>query len=504
MFVAGTFTSIQNQRTGNTTTYPRQGLASYSLSTGLVDATFNPDFNNADILSVEATPDGTKLYVGGAFATVGGVAKKGLAQLNMTTGAAVAGFTADTDARVQEIATTNSTVYLGGRFIKVNSVPRVTLAAVNAGTGAVDTGFSNDVTSGIGVSGGLGIQSLQVTRDQSKLLVVHTGRRVAGQERLGIALIDTGTKQLLPWRTRLWDDNLQFVGGIQRIYGAAIAPDDSYFVVTSGSGGDRPPINDTAVAYSFTGGDNVEPKWVSRAFDSVYSVAISEKAVYLGGHFAWNESPTAPDPWPGQDDIGYGTGQGLSAYALGDGVVTREHLGALNPADGKALEWDPGSNSYEGNKAMVVTPRGLITGGDGTIQGGQNVGRLAFFDFQELPAPNGVETAITEPIMGRVIESGKRVHGQGHRLGDRWCQPGRGRDPEPGDRPVPPGRPHHLGRFQHGQRDPRQPGCHLDDVVVAAGDHHRQRQAPRNRPHGRRSTRRRTLPRTRRSSRRSA
>ncbi len=82
----------------------------------------------------------------------------------------------------------------------------------------------------------------------------------------------------------------------------------------------------------FTGGDDVEPKWVSRAFDSVYSVAISEKAVYLGGHFAWNESPTAPDPWPGQDDIGYGTGQGLSAYALGDGVVTREHLGALNPA----------------------------------------------------------------------------------------------------------------------------------------------------------------------------
>ena len=109
VFVAGTFTSIQNQRTGNTTTYTRDGLASYSLTTGLVDAAFNPDFNGADILSVEATPDGTKLYVGGAIATVNGVAKKGLARLDMTTGAAIAGFTADTDARVQEIATTNST-----------------------------------------------------------------------------------------------------------------------------------------------------------------------------------------------------------------------------------------------------------------------------------------------------------------------------------------------------------------------------------------------------------
>ena len=174
-----------------------------------------------------------------------------------------------------------------------------------------------------------------------KLLVVHTGLQVAGQERPGIALIDTATKQLLPWRTHLWDDNLEFVGGIQRIYGAAISPDDSYFVVTSGSGGDRPPINDTAIAFPFTGGDDVEPMWISRAFDSIYSVAISEKAVYIGGHFAWNESPTAPDPWPGQADIGYGTGQGLSAYALGEQVVNREHLGALDPATARRSSGTP-------------------------------------------------------------------------------------------------------------------------------------------------------------------
>ena len=131
------------------------------------------------------------------------------------------------------------------------------------------------------------------------------------------ALIDTATQTLLPWRTRLWEDNLSFVGGIQRIYSGDIAPDDSYFAVGSGSGGDRPPINDTIVAFSLEGGDNVEPKWVSRAFDSVYSIAISERAVYFGGHFSWIESPTARDPWPGLDNVGYGTGQGLSGYGLG-------------------------------------------------------------------------------------------------------------------------------------------------------------------------------------------
>ena len=151
--------------------------------------------------------------------------------------------------------------------------------------------------------------------------------------------------------------------------------------------------------------DTTSSRCGSRAASTaIYSVAITEKAVYIGGHFAWNESPTAPDPWPGLDDVGYGTGQGLSGYGLGDAVVRRDHLGALDPADGKALEWNPGSNSFEGNKAMVATPRGLLTGGDATTQGGANVGRVAFFDFNQLPAASDTDTTITEPDRG----SGRR------------------------------------------------------------------------------------------------
>ncbi len=413
VFVAGTFTSIQNQRPGNTTTYPQAGLASYNLDTGLVDASFRPDFGGAVVNSVAVTPDGTKLFVAGEFSSVNGVSRSGLARLDLTTGAVVSGFTANTNARSTEVVASNTTVYVGGRFTAVNGVPRAALAAVDAATGQVDPGFVNNISQGTGVSGAIGVQRLVLTHDMTKLLVVHTGLRVSGQERAGVALIDTATKQLLPWHSHIWKDNLEFVGGIQRAYGAAISPDDSYFVVVSGSGGDRPPINDTAIAFPLTGSDDVQPLWISRLFDSVYSVAISEKAVYVGGHFAWNESPSANDPWPGQADIGYGTGQGLSAYALGQQVVSREHLGALDPATGTALEWHPGSNSYEGNKAMQVTPRGLITGGDATTQGGQNVGRLAFFDFNSVPASNGVDTAITEPIMGRVENSGKEFEVKG-------------------------------------------------------------------------------------------
>ena len=99
-------------------------------------------------------------------------------------------------------------------------------------------------------------------------------------------------------------------------------------VVTRAPAATRPPISDTAIRFPIAGADNVQPDWVSRHFDSVYSVAITEDAVYLGGHFQFEPSPTAPSPWPGLTNVGYGTGQGLSGYGLGDDVVRRDHLGA--------------------------------------------------------------------------------------------------------------------------------------------------------------------------------
>jgi hypothetical protein len=293
VYVAGTFSSLQNP--GGATVNQRF-LAAFNINTGQIDTAFRPTFGGGGVNAVEASPDGTKLYVAGSFNTVNGVTKRKVASIDPATGAPVAGFTANAGAQATALAATNTTLYVGGQFSTVNGAPRVGLAAVNGTTGALVPGFVNDISGGMGVNGLLTVQQLKLTHDDSKLLVVHTGRRIAGQDRYGVGLISTQTNQLLPWRTRLWDDNLQFVGGIQRIYAGDIAPNDQYFVVSSGSGGDRPPINDTAVAFPVAGNDNVQPLWISRHFDSVYSVAITEQAVYVGGHFSFEESPTAPDP----------------------------------------------------------------------------------------------------------------------------------------------------------------------------------------------------------------
>ncbi len=359
--------------------------------------------------SVEASPDGTKLFVGGDFNTVGGVARQKVASLNLTTGAPIStfAFTQSTNNAVTAFATTNSTLYVGGRFTRINGQLMTGLAAVNTASGAVDMSFDNQLSGGIGVNGALGVPQLKLTHDESKLLVVHTGRQIDGQDRYGVGIIDTASKQLLPFRTQLWDENLARLGGVTRIYNADISPDDSYFVVTSGSGGDAPPISDTAVAYPLTAGalqdSDVQPLWISRHFDSIYSVAITEVAVYLGGHFGFIESPTSDDPWPGLDNVGYGTGQGLAGYGLGDQVVRRDHIAAVSPLTGKALEWNPtgGSNSFEGNKAMEATSRGLLIGGDGMFQGGIRTGRVAFYDLNSVAFPPALpDTTITTPDRG--------------------------------------------------------------------------------------------------------
>ncbi len=404
IFVAGTFTTIQNVG-GPLVSQP--SLAAYDYTTGKIDMSFRPTFDGA-VNAVEASPDGKSLYVVGKFNTIDGVTEHKIARLDPATGTPVAGFTATANAQATAIAVSTSWLYVGGQFKTVNGSSEGGLVALNPTTGAVDPAFNLPLAGGLGVGGLLTVQQLRLTHDGTKLLVIHTGRTVGGLSRTGVAIVGTATKSVLPWHSTVWDDNLVRTGGIQRIYSGDVSPDDSYFVVTAGSGGDFPPTSDTAMAFPVNGGEGVQPLWVSRHFDSVYSVAITEKAVYLGGHFSWQPSPTAPDPYPGLQNVGYGTGQGLSGYGLGDEVVKVFHLGAVDPRTGKSLGgWDPESNSFTGDKAMLATPAGLFVGGDGLLKGGQKVGRVAFFDLSQLPAATPDDTTVDSPIEGRIEPAGQ-------------------------------------------------------------------------------------------------
>ncbi|HST83926.1 MAG TPA: Ig-like domain-containing protein [Kineosporiaceae bacterium] len=405
-YIAGSFTSIRNA-TGTAVDQPY--IAAFNIDTGLLDTTFRPVVPSA-VEAVEASPNGSALYITGAFNTVNGVTKRKLAKINPTTGATDTAFTANLGARGTALAVTNNWVYVGGQFTTVNSSNRSALAAVNPTTGAVDTGFNLPITQGIGSGGVLKVSQLKLTSNNATLVVAHTGRLVAGQQRVALAQIDTAGKSLKAWNTNLFADYLPVTGGVVRVTNFDISPDNSYLVTVSGGGGDRPPVSDTAVAFPMNGGANpsdVEEKWVSRLFDSVYGVAITEKAVYLGGHFRYMEAPTANQPWPGLDTQNYGWGESLGAGVLGPTqVVRRDMLGAVDPATGTALEWNPTAEAALGHSHLEATPRGLFVGMDSSVIGAQAIGRFGFFDFNNIPPPSAAETLIDYPYDGALGSAG--------------------------------------------------------------------------------------------------
>lgn len=400
--LVGSFTQLSD---ANGTAFAQRYIAAYDIDSGLLDRSFRPTFDRP-ITAAAVSADGQDLFVVGQFNSVNGVTRRKVAKLNWD-GSLDTAFRANANARVSAVAVAQdgSAVYLGGFFSRIRAVDRGRLAAVNPVTGAVDPDFDLPITEGLGPDATLKVQSLLLTPDDDTLVVIHTGARVDGELREGIALIDTQGKELLPWRTELYTENLPRVGGVLRITEGDIAPDGSYFVVVSGSGGDRPPINDTAIAWPVVGSAGVEPLWVSRHFDSLFSVAVTEHAVYIGGHFRWQEAPGSTDPWPGDDYTNYGWDSGVGAYALGDEVVRRDQIGALDPATGKALNWNPGSNALIGVSVLEAVPRGLLVAHDGTTLGGQNIGYHGFFDWESVPTQMGPQTTIVDPFSGLTVTS---------------------------------------------------------------------------------------------------
>ncbi|MEZ5219335.1 MAG: hypothetical protein R2705_15175 [Ilumatobacteraceae bacterium] len=143
VIVGGTFTSVQE--TGTWTIYTRSYLFAFDRNTGQLDQAFVPTLNGK-VTTLQTSPDGLSVYVGGSFTLVNGVATYGIAKLDLATGQLVPGFAANAPGTVRDLALANGKVYLGGDFWSVNGVPRTRLAAVDALTGTVDPTFTVSTT----------------------------------------------------------------------------------------------------------------------------------------------------------------------------------------------------------------------------------------------------------------------------------------------------------------------------------------------------------------------
>ena len=275
VYVVGQFTAArpagsapgQNQTT-------RNNMLAYDLITGALKPTFNPNLNG-QAFALAASPDGSRIYVGGDFTSVGGVTRSRIAALNPSTGAMITSFAARADASVKSISATASTVYVGGLFTTVNGTARARLAALRASDGGVITTFAPVFTGASTSSPRVNAIVLSPTGD--RLVIGGNFVTLNGSNRpgYGLGMINASTGASLPLPV---NDVVRNAGTNSAIL--ALSSDGTQFY---GSG------------YKFGSGGNFEGsfsanwsngtiRWLEDCHGDTYGVYPSSTAVYVASH----------------------------------------------------------------------------------------------------------------------------------------------------------------------------------------------------------------------------
>jgi hypothetical protein len=102
----------------------RNNIAALNLSNGLVITSFNPNVGTSSSAVKALALINNKLYMGGSFSTVGGVARSGLAAVNTSDGSLDNSFNPSLNSLVMGLAISGSTLYVGGGFTTINGITR--------------------------------------------------------------------------------------------------------------------------------------------------------------------------------------------------------------------------------------------------------------------------------------------------------------------------------------------------------------------------------------------
>lgn len=139
VYVGGSFTKARPAGAAvGTSEVARSNMLAYDIRTGVLDTTFKPTVNG-QVLAVTASPDGSRIYIGGSFTKVNTSTRSRVAALSPSTGAPISSFAPVASTTVRAVHATSSTVYLGGDFTTMSSKARRYAASVSASSGAVTT-----------------------------------------------------------------------------------------------------------------------------------------------------------------------------------------------------------------------------------------------------------------------------------------------------------------------------------------------------------------------------
>lgn len=264
VYVGGEFANARPAgAAAGTSQTPRHNVLAYDLTTGQLKANFRADTNGA-VKIVAASPDGSRIYIGGNFTTVQGQTRTRLAAINTADGSLVPGFAPVLNGTVRGITVTSSAVYAGGDFTTANGVARQHLAALSPDTGAT-LGWAPTTDSPV--------WTMVATPDQSHIIIGGTFSSVNGSVNPGSASVDAATGATSSWAFNRIVSNSGTNAGI-------------YNLSTDGTN-----IMATAFSYQqagFEGPALINPNghmvWMADCHGDSYGAAAMQNLVYVSSH----------------------------------------------------------------------------------------------------------------------------------------------------------------------------------------------------------------------------
>lgn len=418
--IGGSFSSAQNH--GSTTSVTRSRLLSFDAATGALTS-FAPTLDNT-VYALAPGPVANTVYVGGQFSNVNGVKSKGITLLDTTTGAIVSGFKPPAlNGIVNSIGTASNRLYLAGTFTTANGIAHGGLATLNASTGVLDAFMNVQLAghhnyNGSGANGAVGPRAMAINPQGTRAVVIGNFTTANGAARDQIVMIDLdgAAATVDAWATQQFTAACFSWAFDTYMTDVQYSADGSYFALTAtgGSGTNADGSNslcDTASRWdSASTGTSVMPTWVDyTGQDSLWTVAVTGAAIYVGGHQRWlNNSNGYDNP--------------------GAGAVPRPGIAALDPVSGTPLSWNPGRHPRgAGAYALYASSTGLYVGSDTDWIGNYSYKhqKIAFFP---LAGGKALASTATKQLPANLYEAGQlpnanntnalyRVNAGGHAVG---------------------------------------------------------------------------------------
>ena len=330
MLVGGTFTSLT--QAGKTVSRPY--LFAFDVNTGASDPTFLPKVNG-EVDAIQPAADGKSVYIGGRFSTVNGVSTK-LARLDLKTGKSLPAPTpafkpAAINGAINDLALVGGHLLVGGWFTKIGTAQHAGLVSLNPVSGADDgyvhlqfTGHHNFGRAPGAIQSSTGVETIAVSPlggqaivDGNFITVTDGSNAPASRDQIARVVLGPSSANLdLGWASQSYTSACYASKYDFYMRDISWDPTGTYFVVaaTGGYYGGTFQNCDSASRFEAgSSGQDVKPTWIDwTGTDSLYSVAVTGSAVYVGGHARWLNNPY------GQD-------------SPGPGAVPRPGLAALDP-----------------------------------------------------------------------------------------------------------------------------------------------------------------------------